>query len=238
MFASNRFRLPVAAIIVLGGLVLGGGFGLLRSAWRSEAHVEDQRAVVWPDLQIDVCVRDLSSVGPSAAQRTISALDALTTTKSGTILDVGQLPRRATTDCSFNPPFDPTVGQTAWDAPLPRVSARGPFDLVVYVYPQDVVDKLGRTWESRVAGQEYLFTGDHLEPVTPALFVGQTEFTDPQALFRLVSYALGLSGLPNDARPYIDGECLPARAADCGPSYPELAGPSDRPLDWPGLPGQ
>ena len=170
-----------------------------------------------PDGSLDVCAWFFDGA-KGDAQAVATSLDAVDRTALGGRLQLVALGSQAAGDCAGRPADAGIRGGQF----LPQrtdgggVSARrGAIDLWVFVVPQAAADSLGRTWRDRRVAWEATRQGDATAEVTSAVLIGDEELADAATLRRFLIVGLGLAEAP-DARPNIDGSCVPSGDASCG----------------------
>jgi hypothetical protein len=180
------------------------------------------RSTLWPDGTMDVCVAPQGVGG--ASQEDVQTW--LTTTyvefsqsETGMNLGLAEVGPIVDVTCTATPRFDPSAEDVASTARDWKVSANGPYDIYVFLYPQSVVDALGERWDERIYTYEMLFEEDSTSgyEVSKAVYLSEAELADRGLRDRLILTALGVVGPWGSDRPNIDGACVGAAPAECTP---------------------
>ncbi len=200
-----------------------------RTASESEhhdAHLDDKGYALrslWPDGTLDVCVsgRQGAQVLENTEAAIADTFARMASTSAGESLGLSEISTRVDVQCAAEPRFDPGAPSGLGGGTSMIVEEKGPFDLYLFVYPQDTVDQLGRRWRERIYGYEVVFVEDAGAEVSQAVYATSAELNDVGMRDRLILTALGLIGPWGSDRPSIDGQCTEPEPEACSdPPWP------------------
>lgn len=198
-------------------------------ATEGDNGARDYREHRFPDGSVDVCVWPFSGAALPTREALVESVAQLASTPAGTTIELGKLSVSVEFDCADKPPdsFVSKRDHASDDQPSSQFSPVGktlspgdipPFDLWVFVVPQNTADEVGDAWGDRIKTFDLVRdeNGAVVDGTRSVLF-GDAELSDKGLRFRLLAMAMGLAGRRNELRPTIDGTCVEPGNPDCGP---------------------